>query len=124
MMVAGDLWSELVRLIHTWWNVDRVRIPRSDGRLLRLDCGHQVLIGETIYDVVHKEHHKEFRCLRIQMAMREANIVDGPLWYLVGQVALSGADSNRQSSWKISTPAGASYEIDADGIVCFMNNSN
>ncbi len=123
MMFAGDLWSEVVRLIHNWWYVDRVRIPRSVGRLLRLDCGHQILIGGRMYEVIGKEYHEDRQRLRIRLTIREANIADGPLWYLVGQVGTENK-TNGESSWKINSPAGASYEIDADGIVCFMNNSN
>ena len=30
---------ELVRVFHSWWRTDRIRVSRDEGRLLRLDPG-------------------------------------------------------------------------------------
>ena len=50
MQILRDLW----RLIRSWWQVDRIRISPSEGRLWRLDPPCVVFVDGTPVEVLRK----------------------------------------------------------------------
>ena len=46
--------SSLFQLVRSWWQVDRIRVGSSEGRLLRLTCGTFLCINDRRGEVTSR----------------------------------------------------------------------
>jgi hypothetical protein len=51
---ARQLWDAVCDLIRAWWRVDRIRTSPNDGRLLRLDFGSILDVGQQRVEVIDR----------------------------------------------------------------------
>lgn len=60
----------LVRLIQSWYRVDRVRVPPADGRMLHLKTGDCFVLFETLYVVEGRQVTSGDSDCRVELTLR------------------------------------------------------
>lgn len=48
----GKLLADCAALIRSWWDVDRIRISPTEGKLLRLRIGSVIVVNRRSFEVV------------------------------------------------------------------------
>ena len=71
-----------MQLIASWWNQDRIRIPRAEGQLLRVIEGDRMIIDNTLLQVVGRTEVTESDAPELTIALRELDSPSCELWYL------------------------------------------
>ena len=50
-MHAGEWCGNVIRLLASWWTVDRIRVPPHEGKLARLACGTLLKINDEWFEI-------------------------------------------------------------------------
>ena len=71
-----------MQLIASWWNQDRIRIPRAEGQLLRVIEGDRLIIDDTLLQVECRTEVTDRDSPELTIALRELDSPSCELWYL------------------------------------------
>jgi hypothetical protein len=124
MIELRQLIRALVQFVSTWWGVDRIRIARSEGRLLRIQPGQQLLIGHQTFVVLGSHGHQENGIAHFCISLEELETDPTELWYLEHDVPCSKLMTHDDEPWRFRHPNGDCKEIDSDSVICYSPNSN
>lgn len=118
------LFHALMQFASTWWKVDRIRIARSEGRLLHIQAGQELLIGNVTYEVVCVHSTVSDEVARFSIGMVELETDRRELCYLEHAVTCSQLAIRDDEPWRLIYPHGDCVEIDSDCVICYSRNSN
>lgn len=119
-MTIATLLHALWCLVSSWWNVDRIRIPRSEGRLLRLAEGDRLLVQDELLVIRHRQSGQQCDCIRVLYALSESTTDDhqaaGDLWYLEQQARPAELLRGVDPPWVLIDPKGMKSILPAEAI--------
>lgn len=114
----------LMQFVSTWWKVDRIRIARSEGRLLQLQPGQRLLIGDRSFAVLSSHSCQADGIAHFFVSLEQLETDRTELWYLEHDVPCSKLLTNDDEPWRFRHPNGECVEIDSDSVICYSPNSN
>lgn len=119
-MTIAILLRALWCLVSSWWNVDRIRIPRSEGRLLRLAEGDRLLVQEELLVIRHRQSGQRRDRIQVRYALSESTTDDhqaaGDLWYLEQQARPAELLRGVDPPWVLIDPKGMKSILPAEAI--------
>jgi len=72
----------LAQLMITWWNKDRIRVPRAQGKLLRVFAGDRLIIRNTLLTVHARRESIRGEATQVTLTLSEVGSTCEELWYL------------------------------------------
>ncbi len=72
----------LTQWLITWWTKDRIRVPRGEGKLLRVFAGDRLIIRDTLLTVRDRCESHRSGVTEVTLTLTEFESTGGELWYL------------------------------------------